>query len=67
MAESESGKCSICGIQGGIYRTYFYYGIKCECHSPEHFDIVFTCKDCVPKEPTTTTLQIKPSVLKQLK
>lgn len=57
----EIGKCSICsktGIQ--LIRKYYHYGIKCECHSPDHFEIVFHCKDCVPVPPESTLVHIKP-------
>lgn len=56
--ENEFGKCQICGNEGNIERTYFRYDIKCECHSPNHFEIVFHCKDCIPKEPLETKIII---------
>lgn len=56
--ENEFGKCQICGNEGIIERTYFRYDIKCECHSPHHFEIVFHCKDCIPKEPAETKIII---------
>ncbi|MDD3029802.1 MAG: hypothetical protein PHS57_05940 [Alphaproteobacteria bacterium] len=34
-------------------RTYFRLPIKCDCHSPEHFDLVEHCPDCIPVRPAT--------------
>ena len=58
------GKCDCCGEYGQLYRTYFHYNIKCQCHSPNHFIVKDHCKMCVPVEPfeqkiTFTTEQIK--------
>lgn len=50
----EYGKCEICGKEAPLQRTYFRYNIKCECHSPNHFDLVIHCKDCVPTRPKET-------------
>ena len=47
----EHGLCQYCGYSGPINRKYYYYGIKCECHSPEHFEIVWHCDKCEPKDP----------------
>jgi hypothetical protein len=58
--ESMYGKCEICSVKGGLSRTYFHYDLKCECHSPNHFEIVNHCKNCVPKEPNKTTVYLKP-------
>jgi len=60
MCEIESGICEICGNEGPLLRTYFYYGIKCDCHSPEHFELIRHCQDCVPKPPNMTTVYMKP-------
>jgi hypothetical protein len=54
----ESGKCEICGKEGPLQRTYFHYNIKCECHSPCHFDLVRHCKDCVPVRPKETKVTL---------
>lgn len=52
-----SGYCDICGNIDVLYRTYFRYEyIKCECHSPSHFELVDHCSTCVPKEPTRTSI-----------
>jgi hypothetical protein len=61
MGEQEQGRCQVCEKEGIVERTYFYYGIKCECHSPEHFEIRWNCKECTPKEPTSTEIYIKPT------
>lgn len=47
----EFGECHYCGVEGPVNRKYFYYGIKCECHSPEHFQIVWYCDKCEPVDP----------------
>ena len=47
----EYSKCDYCGEAGPINREYFYYGIKCECHSPEHFELVLHCDKCEPIDP----------------
>ncbi len=54
MGDSEFGKCGVCGKEKQLTRTYFYYNIQCECHSPQHFEMVAHCRDCVPKEPKET-------------
>lgn len=61
MGQIMIGKCQICGKENvPLKRKYYYYGLKCECHSPEHFEIVEHCKDCIPKPPKKTTISIKP-------
>lgn len=55
------GKCDICGKDNiEIQRKYYHYDIKCECHSPRHFEIVEHCKNCTPKPPKKTTVYIEP-------
>lgn len=61
----EFGKCPVCGEKKQLLRTTYYYGIKCECHSPEHFEIAWHCKDCVPKEPKETKVSFLTEKLKQ--
>ena len=51
----EYSKCEVCGKEAPLQRTYWHYLIKCECHSPSHFEMVRHCSSCVPKEPITTT------------
>ena len=57
--EIEFGKCEICGKNKELTRTYFRYDIKCECHSPYHFELVRHCYDCTPIEPTETKITLK--------
>ena len=49
--ENEYGVCDVCNKEGGVERTYFRYGIKCECCSGKHFEIVYHCGNCKPKDP----------------
>ena len=49
--ESEYGVCNVCNKEGGVERTYFRYGIKCECCGDIHFEIVWHCVGCVPNKP----------------
>jgi hypothetical protein len=60
MNDQEYGRCRICGKEGNLTRTYYYYGIQCECHSPQHFEIVRHCLTCKPKAPEETNVFIKP-------
>lgn len=65
MNSYETGTCEVCGQQNvPVSRAYFYYGIQCECHSPEHFEIVFHCLACTPKPPTTTKVEMKPKMVR---
>ena len=60
MGNVEWGKCEICGKEGPLERTYFYYPIHCECCGSkdkdgqnQHFEMIRHCKDCpapMPKE-----------------
>lgn len=60
MNDQEHGICRVCGNEGNLTRTYFYYDIKCDCHSPQHFEMVRHCPSCKPKAPEETTVYIKP-------
>ncbi|MEK6829047.1 MAG: hypothetical protein AABY15_02890 [Nanoarchaeota archaeon] len=51
MGDTEIGTCEICKKEGPVQRTYFHYDFKCECHSPNHFEIVWHCSECEPKKP----------------
>lgn len=64
--EIEVNKCQICDTIGPIQRTYFNYDIKCECHSPNHFEVIFHCYNCVPKEPVETKIIVKTKNLSKL-
>ena len=66
MGEIEYGKCDVCGKLSALTRTYYHYGIKCECHSPEHFEIVRTCPECEPREPEKTKIVFKTDYLKKI-
>jgi len=65
MGVSEYGTCSVCKKEGPVARTYFHYQVKCECHSPSHFEIVWHCHDCIPVEPVETKIHIKTENLKK--
>ena len=65
MGEGEYGKCEVCAKEATLERKYFHYDIKCDCHSPNHFEMVRHCSDCTPKPPEKTTVCIKPNVTKQ--
>jgi hypothetical protein len=56
----EHGKCDVCGKERGLNRVTYHYGIKCECHSPDHFEIVRHCSDCKPKPPRKTWVTMAP-------
>lgn len=60
MGEQEYGTCEVCGEDAVLVRTYFYFDIKCECHSPIHFEVVSHCMFCKPKEPTKTVVHMNP-------
>ena len=47
----ETGYCEYCGEIGPINRKYYHYGVKCECCSPEHFELIFHCDECEPVDP----------------
>lgn len=66
MTENEFGKCRVCGKEGIIERTYFHYNVECECHSPKHFEIVFHCNTCTPKEPIQTKVLLNTQNLKNM-
>jgi hypothetical protein len=61
--EVEHNKCDICGFIGAVNRKYYHYPIKCECHSPQHFELVIHCNNCIPTEPTVTKLTVKTEIL----
>lgn len=56
----EYGKCGMCSKLSTLNRKYYYYNIKCECHSPEHFEYVSYCSGCTPVPPNKTTITMKP-------
>lgn len=58
MGDCEYGKCEICGKDNNLIRTYFHYNIKCDCHSPMHFEMIRHCQDCIPKEPILSKFKV---------
>ena len=49
MCGIEWGKCEVCGKEGQLERTYFYYNVKCECcgdKNNRHFEMVCHCSKC---------------------
>ena len=54
MGDINVTKCNMCGKVAQVNRKYYHYNIQCECHSPNHFEIVEHCRECVPFEPKTT-------------
>lgn len=65
----EFGKCEVCGKEDvSLRRTYFHYdipGIKCTCHSPDHFILIRHCCNCEPKEPQYTKIEFRTEDLKK--
>jgi hypothetical protein len=64
--DCEFGKCDICSKENYLQRTYFHYDIKCECHSPKHFELVIHCSNCVPNEPKETKIILKTENLNKI-
>ena len=56
--EMQFGKCDICKKHTIVESKFYYYGFKCDCHSPEHFERVNYCKDCAPKKPPYTKVTL---------
>jgi hypothetical protein len=56
--DNEWGECQCCGALGAVNRTYFKYGIKCLCHSTEHFQIVWHCDKCEPEDPGVGNIEL---------
>jgi hypothetical protein len=66
--DCEMGTCGVCKKEKVILqRTYFHYDIKCECHSPNHFEIVRHCGECKPIQPTETKIYLRTDSLLQIK
>ena len=65
MGDIEVGTCDVCSKeQVPVSRTYYEYDAKCECCNDamsNHFEIVWTCKDCEPKAPESIKLMMKPN------
>jgi hypothetical protein len=60
------GSCEVCGKEAILERTYYNYEIKCECHSPNHFECIDHCSNCTPIEPYITKIYMKSSNIKRL-
>lgn len=58
MNDIEYGTCDVCGREANLQRKYYHFNIKCECHSPKHFEMIKYCSDCVPLRPAETTIEI---------
>lgn len=54
------GHCNICGKEDYLSVKTYEYDLKCECHSPYHFERIEHCSNCVPSPPTNTLVWIKP-------
>lgn len=66
MNDCEWGKCEICGKEGALQRTRFYYAVKCECHNHSHSEFVRHCENCAAVEPKETRLVISTEELKRI-
>jgi hypothetical protein len=66
MGDMEFGMCPYCKEEKPLNRKYYRYDIKCECHSPQHFEIVWYCKDCTPIEPIETKIHLSTEYLKEI-
>lgn len=64
--EIEFGKCEVCGKEAPLARTYWHYPINCNCHAPNHFEMVRHCDSCMPIEPRVTTLTVETKYLSEL-
>lgn len=64
--DKEIGICEVCKEVKTLKRTYFKYAIKCECHSPNHFEFVRHCENCIPKEPIETRVLMNTDKLKNI-
>lgn len=65
MGDQMYGYCSFCKEDKILQRTYFYYDIKCECHTGNHFVIVDHCYDCKAQEPRETRVILKTRTLRK--
>ena len=59
LGDIEFGKCDVCGNENELTRTVFRYDIKCEYHSPYHFESFSPCERCEPLEPLKTQVKLK--------
>jgi hypothetical protein len=57
--DMEYGTCEYCGNEGPVGRQYFNYDIDCDCcRGKEHFEIVWHCDKCEPKDPGIRKIQL---------
>lgn len=63
----EFGACEVCGEEAELQRKYYRYNIKCECHGPQHFELVRHCKNCEPKEPVETKVTFRTELIEKIK
>lgn len=63
--EIEYGKCEICGNEGPLERTYFYYPVHCDCCGSKdrngqkrHFVMVRHCERCAPAIPRNIKVRL---------
>lgn len=53
-----------------VYNNYenniWEYNIKCECHSPNHFEIITHCNACIPLEPKETKIILRTESLNKI-
>ena len=62
MGEQIYGKCDGCGKEDYLERlTWHYPNVHCLCHSPNHFELRFYCKECAAKaeEPKYTKVTLR--------
>lgn len=62
----EYGRCEICGESASLTRKYYHYDIKCDCHHPNHFELVRHCSKCTPKPPFQTKVTFLKSSLQPI-
>lgn len=58
MGDIEYGRCDVCGTDGNVTRTYFFFPIACECCGPTHFVMKRHCLGCTPSMPLTLDVRI---------
>lgn len=67
MNNIEIGTCDVCGKENvELNRKYYRYDVKCACHGDYHFEIVFHCNNCIPKEPKYTKITYKTDYLEKI-
>ena len=61
------GSCDICGKENvNLSKKIYHYPIKCQCHTPLHFEVVYHCEDCQPVEPELTNISIRTDELHKI-